>query len=156
MISELTNALILIELHSEIQKEGGKYIRHSLRVPPNQALSAKDLAIPAMIRTHFAEIDRLSQEKEQLAQKVAHLITRAQARLDRDLSKVLALQGEPQLDPTPAYYYYGASRNPVAQLNESLRSAITVPETPTTPTPSAQPGPPQKSELNLFHPSHDR
>ena len=70
---------------------------------------------------------------------------RAQARLDRDLTRILVLQGEPQPDPTPAFYYYGASRNPVAQLNESLRSAIAIPETPTTPIPAPQAGPPPKS-----------
>ena len=138
------------ELHSEIQKEGSKYIRHSLRAPPNQPLSAKDTAIPALIRSHFAEIDKLGHEKEQLAQRVAQLVARAQARLDRDLNRVLTLQGEPQLDPTPAYYYYGASRNPVAQLNESLRSAISIPEIPTTPTPSTQSGPPQKSAYSSY------
>lgn len=74
------------------------------------------------------------------------LIARAQARLDRNLNKILALQGEPQVDPTPAYYYYGASRNPVAQLNESLRNAIAIAETPTTPVPAPPPaGPPPKS-----------
>lgn len=138
------------ELHGEIQKEGAKYIRHSLRAPPNQSLSAKDSAIPTMIRTHFAEIDRLGQEKEQLAQRVVQLVARAQARLDRDLSRILTLQGEPQLDPTPAYYYYGASRNPVAQLNESLRSAISVPEIPSTPVAPAQSGPPQKSKSSPY------
>lgn len=133
------------DLHNEIQKEGGKYIRHSLRSPPNQPLSTKDQAIPTMVQAHFAEIDTLSQEKQQLAERAVQLIARAQARLDRDLTKILTLQGEPQMDPTPAFYYYGASRNPVAQLNESLRSAIAIPETPTTPIPAPQTGPPPKS-----------
>lgn len=138
------------ELQSEIQKEGAKYVRHSLRSAPTQPLSGKDSAIPAAVHAHYAEIDRLCAEKEQLARRLVQLVSRAQSRLDRDLNRVLTLQGEPQLDSaaaggTPAYYYYGASRNPVAQLNESLRSAIAVPETPATPTPVAQAGPPQKS-----------
>lgn len=98
-----------------------------------------------MVQAHYAEIDKLCQEKQQLGERMVQLIARAQARLDRDLNKVLALQGEPQVDQTPAFYYYGASRNPVAQLNESLRSAISIPETPSTPVASAQAGPPQKS-----------
>ncbi|EKM53645.1 uncharacterized protein PHACADRAFT_163954 [Phanerochaete carnosa HHB-10118-sp] len=136
------------ELHSEIQKEGAKYVRHSLRAPPGQQLTAKDVSIPSIVSAQYAEIDQLSFEKEQLAQRVVQLVARAQARLDRDLGKMLALQGEPPVDPTPAYYYYGASRNPVAQLNESLRSAIAIPETPSTPVSSTvQAGPPQKSKL---------
>lgn len=135
------------ELHNEIQKEGAKYIRHSLRAPPNQALPAKDMAIPSVVSAHFAEIDQLSVEKEQLARRLVELVARAQARLDRDLGRMLTLQGEPPVEPAPALYYYGASRNPVAQLNESLRSAIAIPETPTTPVAAAvaaQAGPPQK------------
>ena len=98
-----------------------------------------------MVQAHYAEIDKLCQEKQQLGERIVQLIARAQARLDRDLNRVLALQGEPQVDPTPAYYYYGASRNPVAQLNESLKNAISIPETPSTPVASASVGPPQKS-----------
>ena len=134
------------ELHNEIQKEGAKYVRHSLRSAPGQPLSGKDIAIPSAVSRHFAEIDQLGFEKEQLAQRVVQLVARAQARLDRDLGRMLALQGEPPVDPTPAFYYYGASRNPVAQLNESLRSAITIPEPPAPPVSAVQAGPPQKSK----------
>ena len=67
----------------------------------------------------------------------------------REPTAPLALQGEPaQVEPAPGYYYYGASRNPVAHLNESLRSAIAIPETPVTPVVPAQAGPPQKSMLS--------
>ncbi|GJE94728.1 hypothetical protein PsYK624_108990 [Phanerochaete sordida] len=132
------------ELQNEIQKEGAKYIRHSLRAPPGQALSAKDTAIPSVVSAHYAEIEQLAYEKEQLARRVVQLVGRAQARLERDLGKMLHLQGEPPVEPAPALYYYGASRNPVAQLNESLRSAIALPEAPASPVPPAQAGPPQK------------
>ena len=131
MTATLSSLITLPELHNEIQKEGAKYVRHSLRAPPGQALSAKDTAIPGVVSAHYAELDVLAYEKEQLARRVVQLVGRAQARLERDLGRMLHLQGEPPVEPAaPALYYYGASRNPVAQLNESLRSAIALPEAP--------------------------
>lgn len=132
------------ELQGEIQKEGGRYIRHVSKLPPNQALSPKDVAIQTQVETFYAEIDKLSREKEQLAERIVQLIARSRARLDCDLSRVLTLQGEPD-HSIPANYYYGASRNPVTQLNESLRSAIAVVETPSTPVSVPQGAPPLKS-----------
>lgn len=135
------------ELQQEIQKESAKYIRHSLRgssATPPQPLSAKDLTIPQVLDSSYAEISRLGSEKEALAQRLVALIARARARLDHDLSKVLVLQGEPE-SGMQTNYYFGASRNPVQQINESLRNAITIPEAPASPVVNMSSTPLQKS-----------
>lgn len=92
----------------------------------------KDTLIPAKIDAAYVEIDKLAAEKLELAERVVELITRARARLDHDLSKVLVLQGEP---PDALSGYAGSAglgggsftlggRNPVGQINESLRNAF--------------------------------
>ncbi|KAA1466560.1 hypothetical protein DENSPDRAFT_831411 [Dentipellis sp. KUC8613] len=113
------------EVQSEIQKETAKYIRHSLRNGAT-AVSAKDSQIPQKIKDDYVEIDRLAEEKMLLSQRMIDLITRARARLDFDLSKVLVLQGD--LDPGQQGTYVMTARNPVQQINESLRNAMALPE----------------------------
>jgi hypothetical protein len=76
----------------------------------------------------------LADEKLELSQRIVELITRARARLDHDLSKVLVLQGEaPEvvsgLSSSPGSLSGHGSftlggRNPVNQINESLRNAF--------------------------------
>ncbi|EMD40515.1 hypothetical protein CERSUDRAFT_80181 [Gelatoporia subvermispora B] len=130
------------ELQQEIQKEGAKYIRHSLRSAtsaPGQTLSAKDTAIPQTIAASYAEIERLSVEKEQLADRLVAIIQRAKARLEHDLSRVLVLQGDADRSIEGGYYLTPGMRNPVQQINESLRNAISIPEAPATPTPGSAP-----------------
>jgi len=93
------------DLQQEIQKEASKYIRHTLRsvqaqsqngtsLPSPIPTKEKDAQLPAKIQASYAEIDKLAAEKLEIAQRVVELITRARARLDHDLSKVLVLQGE--------------------------------------------------------------
>ncbi|OCH94269.1 hypothetical protein OBBRIDRAFT_817293 [Obba rivulosa] len=133
------------ELQQEIQKEGAKYIRHSLRSAsntPGQALSAKDTVIPQTIAASYAEIERLGVEKEQLADRLVAIIQRARARLEHDLSRVLVLQGDLDRSAEGGYYTTPSIRNPVQQINESLRNAISIPEAPATP--AAGSAPPQK------------
>lgn len=115
---------------------------------PSPSLSAKDLTIPQTIDSNYAEISRLALEKEALAQRLVTLINRARARLDHDLNKVLVLQGEPE-GGVQANYYYGASRNPVQQINDSLRNAITIPEAPASPVVNTSSTPLQKSACAL-------
>ena len=134
------------ELLAEIQKESAKYVRHSLRSAPNQPLSAKDSSIPTAVQANYVEIDKLSDEKERLAERIVQLVARARTKLDCDLSKMLVLQGEPELATQPGYYYGATVRNPVAQLNESLRAAASLPDLPATPSSASQGGPPQKSQ----------
>ncbi|KAH9844375.1 uncharacterized protein C8Q71DRAFT_42128 [Rhodofomes roseus] len=129
------------ELQQEIQKDGGKYVRHSLK-NPGQPLGAKDGAIPQNIAAQYAEIDQLASEKIALAERMVQLIQRARARLDHDLSKVLVLQGEPAPEIQTSYSFGQGSRNPAERINESLRNAIAIPEAP--PAPSVSAAPPQK------------
>ncbi len=119
-------------------------MRHSLRTTPNQALSAKDTAIPSMIQAHYDEIDKLSGEKELLAQKIVQLVMRAKSRLDCDLNRVLMLQGEGDL-PMQAGYYPTLVKNSVTQVNDILRNTPTIAELPITTPISAGP-PPTKSK----------
>ncbi|KAJ3487733.1 hypothetical protein NLI96_g3348 [Meripilus lineatus] len=133
---------------AEINKEAAKYIRHSNRTAtnnPGQELSTKDLAIPQTIKGHYAEIDKLSNEKIQLAERIEQLVNRARARLDHDLNKVLLLQGEIEAPiQGGTYFSSSSSRNPVAQTTEALRTAIAIPE-PVTLTPVGSAPPPTKS-----------
>ncbi|KAH9938109.1 uncharacterized protein B0H18DRAFT_1112295 [Fomitopsis serialis] len=117
------------KLQQEIQKEGGKYVRHSLK-NPGQPLAPKDGAIPQNISAQYAEIDQLAAEKIALAERMVQLIQRARARLDHDLSKASYSLGQ-------------GSRNPAERITESLRNAIAIPEAP-PPAPSASVAPPQK------------
>ncbi|KAF7789344.1 hypothetical protein EIP86_000288 [Pleurotus ostreatoroseus] len=132
------------KLLAEIQKESGKYVRHSLRAAPGQPLAAKDAATPAAVQAQYAEIDRLAREKEAHAERIVQLVARARTKLDCDLSRVLVLQGEPEPATQPGYYYGSTARNPVAQLNESLRSAVSIAELPAAPATAVQAAPPQK------------
>ena len=84
------------------------------------------MLISAKIEAAYAEIDKLAVEKLGLAERIVELITRARARLDHDVGKVLVLQGE----PPDGFSGFGGStftlggRNPVGQINESLRNAF--------------------------------
>jgi hypothetical protein len=129
------------DIQQEIQREGSKYIRHTLRNVQAQsqngaslsspvATKDKDAQLPARIQASYAEVDKLAAEKLELAQRVVELITRARARLEHDLGKVLVLQGDtPELaSGMGGSHGHGSftlgSRNPVSQINESLRNAI--------------------------------
>jgi hypothetical protein len=165
-------ALRATEIQAEIQRETGKYIRHSLRSAngstpgstnntnanngtPN-APSPKDAAIPAKVAADYAAIDALAIEKTALAQRLVTLITRSRARLDHDLARVLVLQGE--LAPALQHAYTSmaagaavAGRGPAGAITDSLRHALagTAPaDTPfaTRHASPAAPAPAMKSE----------
>jgi chromatin modification-related protein YNG2 len=133
------------DIQLEIQKEASKYIRHTLRNVQAQSQSGtplpspiptkeKDAQLPAKIQASYAEIDKLADEKLELSQRIVELINRARARLDHDLSKVLILQGDtPEvlggLGSSPSNLsghnsFTLGGRNPVNQINESLRNAF--------------------------------
>jgi chromatin modification-related protein YNG2 len=107
------------ELLQEITKENSRYIRHSLRSGATP-LSTKDEQIPQKIDQSYAEVDKLAQEKIQLADRLGTLIQRARTRLDYDLRRVLILQGEDPGQPA----FVSTSRNPVQEMNDNLRLAI--------------------------------
>ena len=108
------------ELLQEITKETSRYIRHSLRSGGATPLTTKDEQIPQKIDQSYTEVDKLAQEKIQLAERLGALIQRARTRLDYDLRRVLILQGEDPGQPA----FVSTSRNPVQEMNDSLRLAI--------------------------------
>ncbi|KAK7696217.1 hypothetical protein QCA50_000870 [Cerrena zonata] len=144
------------ELQQEINTVGAKYIRHSVKSANGTSqLSTKDANIPTIVKTNYAEIDRLAVEKEKLAERIVQLINRARARLEHDLHKVLVLQGE--VDPSHGMYsgFYG-SRNPVSQVLEVLKnssSSISIADTPSTPTSTATPTHPNKRRKTAAAPT---
>jgi chromatin modification-related protein YNG2 len=83
-------------------------------------LTPKDEQTPQKIDQSYAEVDKLAQEKIQLSERLGTLIQRARTRLDYDLRRVLILQGEDPGQPA----FVSTSRNPVQEMNDSLRLAI--------------------------------
>lgn len=115
LLSPISLTSPLIELLDSINKDTGRYLRHSLRsANPNSytptpngggsssssGFTAKDETIPEKVQQDFIEVDRLAEEKIKLAARLNRLLARARARLDHDLKKVLILQGD--LDPNQA------------------------------------------------------
>jgi chromatin modification-related protein YNG2 len=95
-------------------------------------LSTKDEQIPQKIDQSYAEVDKLAQEKIQLADRLGTLIQRARTRLDYDLRRVLILQGDDPGQPA----FVSTSRNPVQEMNDNLRLAIAE-SSPIIPSPPA-------------------
>lgn len=133
----------------EISKESSRYIRHSLRSGATP-LTTKDEQIPQKIDQNYAEVDRLAQEKLKIAERLAFLIQRARTRLDYDLRRVLVLQGDDPGQPA----FVSTSRNPIQEINDSLRvaNAEAAPIVPPAPVVlSASQAPAQKS-ASIFTP----
>ena len=107
-------------------------------------LSTKDEQIPQKIDQSYAEVDKLAQEKLQLTERLGNLIQRARTRLDYHLRRVLILQGDDPGQPA----FVSTSRNPIQEINETLRHAIAE-ASPVVPPPpvvvSATQPPTQKS-----------
>lgn len=99
-------------------------------------------------------MDKLAQEKMILAERLGTLIQRARTRLDHSLRRVLILQGEDPGQPP----FVSTSRNPVQEINESLRLAIAE-ASPIVPSPpvvlsAATQAPAQKSLFFQSSPHH--
>ena len=113
-------------------------------------LTTKDEQIPQKIDQNYAEVDRLAQEKLKIAERLAFLIQRARTRLDYDLRRVLVLQGDDPGQPA----FVSTSRNPIQEINDSLRvaNAEAAPIVPPAPVVlSASQAPAQKS-ASIFTP----
>ncbi|KAI6130253.1 hypothetical protein EDD16DRAFT_1077189 [Pisolithus croceorrhizus] len=133
------------ELQQEITRDSHKYIRHVLRSDSDGPNKDKDRPSPVhpaeKIKSAQKTLEQLADEKVAIAQRIVNLLSRKRSRLDYDLARVLALQGEPD----PAAIVAGAAqpilssgtgvgaigsgyilggRNPAAQINESLRNAF--------------------------------
>ncbi|TDL29390.1 hypothetical protein BD410DRAFT_892695 [Rickenella mellea] len=90
------------DIQQDIHKETTRYIRHATK--PKDAkdngkekekdTKDKDAGIPAKVAADYQELDKMSGEKIALAERVVELLTRVNARLDNDLSRVVALSGE--------------------------------------------------------------
>lgn len=83
-------------LQSDIAKDQARYIKHVLRQSLQTDAGATNIKahLPARIGAAYAEVDKLSEEKIQLASRLVGLLARAQARLDADVVQVRALHGE--------------------------------------------------------------
>lgn len=132
------------DIQNDLAKEAHKYMRHSLRSDgTDPAAKEKDRTpVPPIEKLKDAQtkLAALSDEKIVLASRIVDLLSRKRARLEYDLGRVLVLQGETD----PASVFAGAAatpvsaaglgggtagyvlggRNPVAQINESLRNAF--------------------------------
>lgn len=121
-------------------------MRHSLRsdsTDPSSKDKDRTQQTPPTEKLKDAQekLSALSDEKVALASRIVELLSRKRARLEYDLGRVLVLQGETD----PAAIFAGAAlstpvsasalgvgtagyvlggRNPVAQINESLRNAF--------------------------------
>ncbi|KAI5123408.1 hypothetical protein M0805_006114 [Coniferiporia weirii] len=93
------------ELQQEIQKDTTRYIRHGVRSStPKEGKESvkekdkdsKDSLIPGRVDAAYAELDRIAMEKINLGARLVEALARVNARLDHDLTKVVALSGEPQ------------------------------------------------------------
>ncbi|KAG2156386.1 hypothetical protein DEU56DRAFT_906541 [Suillus clintonianus] len=133
------------EIQNDLAKEAHKYMRHSLR-SDGADLTSKEkdkITTPPTEKLKDAQekLSALSDEKIAIASRIVDLLSRKRARLEYDLGRVLVLQGETD----PAAVFAGAAtstpvsvsglgsgtagyvlggRNPVAQINESLRNAF--------------------------------
>ncbi|PPQ67591.1 hypothetical protein CVT25_012085 [Psilocybe cyanescens] len=152
------------ELLQDIAKDQSKYIKAALKQSsapstPSSAVNASSKSrtaspitstptnshskahLPARIAAAYTEIDVLTNEKVELAQRIMNLLTRTRARLDSDLAKVRTLQGEPAVDIRSSYINstnqlrsaspYGVKRqdasiglSPVIQIGDNLRNAV--------------------------------
>ncbi|KAH9482309.1 hypothetical protein JR316_0004407 [Psilocybe cubensis] len=150
------------ELLQDISKDQSKYIKAALKqssapsTPTANSTSKSRTAspitsmptnshskahLPARITSAYAEIDVLTNEKVEIAQRIMNLLTRTRARLDSDLAKVRTLQGEPAVDIRSSYVTatnqlrsaspYGVKRqdvsiglSPVIQIGDNLRNAV--------------------------------
>lgn len=120
-------------------------MRHSLRSDGTDPASKEKDRTPAppieKLKDAQTKLSALSDEKIALASRIVDLLSRKRARLEYDLGRVLVLQGE--TDPASVFAGAAAStpiaasglgsatagyvlggRNPVAQINESLRNAF--------------------------------
>jgi chromatin modification-related protein YNG2 len=88
------------------------------------------MAIPGKISTAYAEIEELSNQKQEIAQRLVALIEQTRTRLDIELGKVRAIQGEPPEFPGMPKPLVGVSsgidtmKMPALAMTESLKAAL--------------------------------
>ena len=80
-----------------MQKDKQKYIRHAIRREAKDGKEkdrSSDADIPARVKAAYREKEVLAREKIILAKRLMYLATRAGLRLERDLARIMALQGD--------------------------------------------------------------
>lgn len=148
------------DLQAEIARDQRRYIRDVVR-PSSVSLSLSPGAeligalngtsgatspkthLPPRIALAYAEVDGLSAEKIQLAERLIQLLTRTQTRLDADVIQVRTLQGESMADIRRSALPLNSRLEPsisgnlsaAAQVGDSLRKVLegVSPSDPTTP-----------------------
>ncbi|KAF4618527.1 hypothetical protein D9613_009709 [Agrocybe pediades] len=170
------------ELQQEIEKDSTKYIRHSRRSTSTSSSSPsspspKSSSLPARITASYTEIQTLTQEKCQLAERLIQIITRTRSKLDVELTKVMTLQGDspetisatitaaskppttlpqqqPQLTMNGNSNMEGLGapgKNPALAISESLRNALAMAPLPavSVAAAAAAPSPPANKKRRL-------
>ena len=131
---------VLSELQQEAGKDISRHIRHSGRSTPGAPPNPKETSVHETLKEHYSQIEQLADEKLVLAQRVIDLISRARARLDHDLSRVLLQQGE---DPTVAATSAAPTVSvPRRHVIQEVKEALRTPRE-TTPVVSVIPAPAQ-------------
>ncbi|THV05518.1 hypothetical protein K435DRAFT_826404 [Dendrothele bispora CBS 962.96] len=132
------------ELQKQIDSDSARWIRHTLQAsassnPESTPSTKKSTAhLPARIQHSYNEIEKLSNEKILLSQRILDLIYRTCARLDVDLKKVRTLQGETVIEslserdsvtPAPSINTSSAAvgstgQEVVSSISDNLRHAL--------------------------------
>ena len=107
------------EILSDIQLKTQRYIRHTIKANGN----TKDP--PTGIDEQYAELEKLSDDKIKLAQRLVDIIGRACGRLDVDLNRILTASGEPGdvngSSTVVSQPSWTQARNVADKLRESLK-----------------------------------
>lgn len=130
------------ELQQEIQKDTNKYIRNGLKgITPKEGKEngkdkdSKEALIPGRVSSAYAELDKLCADKISLAAHLVETLTRVNARLEHDLTKVITLSGEP---PQEQYEVRGGYVVGPVQLSATAPPALAA-NTPAISSASARP-----------------
>ncbi|KAF9498720.1 hypothetical protein BDN71DRAFT_1443133 [Pleurotus eryngii] len=151
------------EIQQELSRDQARLIRHSLRHPspsantpgsvsatsptvdspvgqtPTGTNGSSRLLIPSKVESAYAELNQLADEKIALSQRIIEVLARSRARLDFDLAKVRALQGESEIPNTRSYQPYSGASTPLPivdsitpsappSLGENLRNSLLAPD----------------------------
>ncbi|KAF7432776.1 Histone acetyltransferase complex subunit [Pleurotus ostreatus] len=151
------------EIQQELSRDQARFIRHSLRHPspsantpgsvsatsptvdspvgqtPTGTNGSSRLLIPSKVEDAYKELNQLADEKIALSQRIIEVLARSRARLDFDLAKVRALQGESEIPNTRSYQPYSGASTPLPivdsitlsappSLGENLRNSLLAPD----------------------------
>ncbi|KAF5377401.1 hypothetical protein D9757_009720 [Collybiopsis confluens] len=126
------------ELQQQIESDSARWIRHNLPNTQQESSPSSSPAptpksltgVPSKIQHGYAEIERLSNEKMVLAEKITTLLLRTRSRLESDLNKVRFLQGEAPIESAkvlsaaPTFSGVTLGHDAAASLSESLKLAL--------------------------------